>query len=94
MPSNRRNDSKKRQTSMPKLQNAVTPITVLKLWTQEEAAAYLNLSTRYLRDSSCPKVLLPGNGPRRESLVRYKPEQVIQWVDSWSTAGSAFGRAA
>lgn len=78
----------------PPLQNAVTPISVLKLWTQEQAAAYLNVSTRYLRDSSCPKVLLPGNGRQREYLLRYKPEQVIQWVNRWGTAPDGGSRAA
>lgn len=64
---------------------AATPMPVLKLWNQEEAAAYLSVSPRYLRDSSCPKVCLPGNGRQRQSLVRYKPEQVIAWAEAWRT---------
>lgn len=69
----------------PALVDAVTPVAVYRLWTQKQAAAYLNVSERYLRDSSCPKVLLPGNGKRGERLVRYKPSAVIEWADNWST---------
>ena len=70
----------------PPLQNVVTPMTVYGLWTQVQTAAYLNVSSRYLRDSSCPKVLLPGNGEKQEeSVIRYKPEAVIRWVQNWST---------
>jgi hypothetical protein len=65
--------------------SAATPVVAYRLWTQDEAAAYLNVSTRYLRDSSCPKATLPGNGPKGESLIRYKPEDVMRWVDSWRT---------
>jgi hypothetical protein len=69
----------------PALVNAVMPMVVYALWTQEEAATYLNVSTRYLRDSACPKTALPGNGEKGESLIRYKPEDVIRWADSWRT---------
>jgi hypothetical protein len=86
MPTNRRPAAKTPKTSMPTFETAVTPVPVLKLWTQEQAAEYLNVSPRYLRDSGCPKVRLPGNGRQRESLLRYKPEQVIQWVGAWSTS--------
>jgi hypothetical protein len=72
-------------TKRPALVNAVTPIVVYALWTQEQAAFYAAVSPRYLRESCCPKVLLPGNGPKGEPLVRYKPEDVMRWVDSWST---------
>jgi hypothetical protein len=65
--------------------NAVTPIVVFGLWTLEDACAYLHVSARYLRDSACPKVKLPRNGRKGESLLRYKPEDVIRWVDSWRT---------
>jgi hypothetical protein len=60
-------------------------MVVYGLWTQEEAAAYLSVSTRYLRDSACPKIALPGNGTKGASLIRYKPEDVIQWGDNWAT---------
>jgi hypothetical protein len=74
----------------PALTNVVTPVTVFALWTQEQAAGYLNVSTRYLRDSACPKVQLPGNGPKRaERVVRYRPEDVIEWANRWSTAARA-----
>ncbi|CAN5432950.1 hypothetical protein BH09GEM1_BH09GEM1_06550 [soil metagenome] len=69
----------------PVLVVAATPVVMYALWTQEQAAAFVNASPRYLRDSSCPKVELPGNGPKGESLLRYKPEDVGRWVDSWGT---------
>ncbi|HEY0995613.1 MAG TPA: hypothetical protein VGD77_06465 [Gemmatimonadaceae bacterium] len=70
----------------PPLRNVVTPVAVYALWTQEQAATFLNVSTRYLRDSSCPKHLLPGNGKKKkEPVLRYKPEAVMRWVDNWST---------
>ena len=40
--------------------------------TQREAAKLLQVSVAYLRASACPKYLLPGNGPRRKPLVRYR----------------------
>jgi hypothetical protein len=51
-----------------------------RLWTQREAAAYLQVSERYLRGSSCPKKLLPGSGEQGKPLVRYDPHDVQTWV--------------
>jgi len=51
-----------------------------RLWTQAEAARYLHVSPRYLRASSCPKVLLPGTGARGRALVRYDPARVRAWA--------------
>ena len=56
-----------------------------KLWTQAEAAAYLGVTTRYLRDSACPKLLLPGNGPKGQPVVRYDPNEVRVWARAWRT---------
>jgi hypothetical protein len=50
-----------------------------RFWTQPEAAAYLQVSERYLRYSTCPKVLLPGNG---EADRRYEPTVVKEWAVS------------
>jgi hypothetical protein len=85
MPSRHSRNQTRRTTPSPALSNAVTPVVVYALWTQEEAAHYLSVSPRFLRDSACPKITLPGNGKRGESLVRYKPEDVIRWVDAWRT---------
>lgn len=52
------------------------------LWTQQEAAEHLRVSARYLRASSCPKVLLPGNGRTKKPLVRYDPAQVRRWWEA------------
>jgi hypothetical protein len=54
-----------------------------RLWTQREAAAYLGVTPRYLRDSSCPKMLLPGNGKKHQPMVRYEPAEVKAWARSW-----------
>ncbi len=55
------------------------------LWTQKEAAAFLRVSTRYLRESGCPKVLLPGTGTKGQPLVRYDPRDVRAWMARWHT---------
>ena len=56
-----------------------------RLWTQKEAAYFLGVSARYLRDSDCPKVLLPGNGAKGQPLVRYDPADVKAWAARWNT---------
>ena len=55
------------------------PDPVEPLWPQKAAARYLGVSPRYLRESSCPKVFLPGNGEHGKSLVRYEPSAVRAW---------------
>jgi len=50
------------------------------LLTQKEAADLLAVSVSYLRASSCPKVLLPGTGPRGKPLVRYVHADVLGWA--------------
>lgn len=54
------------------------------LVSQREAAAFLGVSQSYLRASSCPKVLLPGNGPRDRPLVRYRLSEVAAWTQQWT----------
>lgn len=56
-----------------------------QLWTQKEAAAFLHVSARYLRESGCPKILLPGTGTRGQPLVRYDPRAVWEWAERWNT---------
>lgn len=56
-----------------------------KLWTQREAAQFLGMTPRYLRESSCPKILLPGNGAKGQPVVRYDPDEVRAWVDAYRT---------
>jgi len=63
------------------------------LWTQQQAADYLGVSTRYLRASGCPKVLLPGNGPKEQPLVRYRPADVEAWLQAWHTERPPLRRA-
>lgn len=59
------------------------------LWTQKEAAAYLSVSVAYIRNSECPKVLLPGNGPKAKPLVRYDPAEVRAFAEARSTKRKA-----
>jgi hypothetical protein len=56
-----------------------------RLWNQREAAQYLAVSARYLRESTCPKVLLPGNGAKGQPLGRYDPADVKAWQAQWNT---------
>lgn len=42
----------------------------------------LRVSTRYLRDSSCPTRRLPGNGTERRAVVRYEKSEVLAWMRS------------
>lgn len=48
--------------------------------TQREAAGLLRVSVSYLRASSCPKHLLPGNGARGRPLVRYLRDDLLAWA--------------
>lgn len=66
------------------------------LWTVLQAAAYLNVSERYMRDTDCPRVLLPGNGEKCQPLVRYIPVVVRDWAYRWRTdaASAPVARAA
>lgn len=47
--------------------------------TQKEAARLLRVSVSYLRASSCPKHLLPGNGRKGKEMVRYRRDEVLAW---------------
>lgn len=58
----------------------------LHLWTQREAAAATRMCVRYLRDSDCPKVLLPSLKPGGRPSVRYDPEEVMAWARAHSTS--------
>jgi hypothetical protein len=55
-----------------------------QLLTQKEAAAWLRVSVSWLRASSCPKRLLPGNGSAGKPVVRYDPRQVEEWIEAWN----------
>jgi hypothetical protein len=48
--------------------------------TQRAAARLLGVSVSFLRASSCPRLEIPGNGPRRKPLVRYFREDVLVWA--------------
>ncbi len=55
-----------------------------RLWSQKEAAYHLGISVSYLRASVCPKVLLPGNGPKAKPIVRYRARDVEAWAETWT----------
>lgn len=56
-----------------------------KLWTLRAAADFLGVSERYLRDSDCPRLRLPGGGIKGQPLIRFMPEVVRAWVQQWRT---------
>lgn len=61
--------------------------------TQKEAAATLRVSVAWLRASECPKVLLPGNGPKRRPLVRYRMSDIQAWSAQRQVKRSPMQRA-
>ena len=48
---------------------------------QREAAEMLGVSVAWLRASECPKVLLPGNGPKGRPVVRYREKDLLAWAE-------------
>lgn len=51
--------------------------------TQKAAARLLGVSVSYLRASTAPRLLLPGNGPRGQPMLRYDPVQLLAWRSGW-----------
>jgi hypothetical protein len=41
----------------------------------------LGVSVAWLRASECPKVLLPGNGPKGRPVVRYRERDLLAWAE-------------
>ena len=64
---------------------SISRVTEIGLPSEREAAYYLGVSARYLRESDCPKVLLPGNGKAGQPIVRYDPGDVKAWAARWNT---------
>ena len=54
-----------------------------RLWTEREAARFLGMSPRWLRDSTVPKSMLPGKGAR--PTIRYEPAEVRAWATAQRT---------
>jgi hypothetical protein len=48
--------------------------------TQKAAAHLLGVSTSWLRSSTAPRVLLPGNGPAGRPLLRYSRTALLAWA--------------
>lgn len=71
-----------RQVGRTRLREGAAP-ALDRLISQRDAAAYLGVSVSYLRASSCPKVLLPGTGPRGKPLVRYRLSDIDRWVEAY-----------
>jgi hypothetical protein len=62
-----------------------------RLLRQKEAAVMLGVSVAWLRASSCPKVLLPGNGPKGRDIVRYDPADLRAWAADRNTKNQKVG---
>jgi hypothetical protein len=71
-----------RSTGSPNVAAPVLPAPLPgdELLTQREAAALLKVCVAYLRASSCPKLLLPGSGPRGKPVLRYLRSDVLSWA--------------
>ncbi len=52
------------------------PVTL----TQKAAARLLGVSVSFLRSSSAPRVMLPGNGPGGRPLLRYDRAALLAWA--------------
>jgi hypothetical protein len=63
--------------------------------TQKAAARLLGVSTSFLRESSCPRLLVPGNGRAGKPLLRHSRIAVLTWagVPDSTTADDKAGRA-
>ncbi len=60
-----------------------------QLLRQKEAAVVLGVSVAWLRASTCPKVLLPGNGPKGQAIVRYDTADLDAWKETHKTKRKA-----
>jgi hypothetical protein len=58
----------------------VTPDDRTECLTQKAAARLLGVSTGWLRASSAPRLLLPGNGPAGQPLLRYSRTALLAWA--------------
>jgi hypothetical protein len=56
--------------------------------TQKQAARLLGVSVGWLRASACPKVLLPGNGPKGKPMLRYFQDDVLAWAKVQGTSAT------
>lgn len=63
--------------------------------TQKAAARLLGVSSSWLRSSRAPRLLLPGNGPSGQPLLRYSRTALLEWagVASGKSQHIAAGRA-
>jgi hypothetical protein len=53
-----------------------------KLLNQRAAARLLGVSTSWLRSSSAPRLLLPGNGRSGQPLLRYSRIALLEWASA------------
>lgn len=47
----------------------------------KEAAVLTATSVGYLRNSDCPKVLLPSGDGGKKPLVRYRRSELLAWIE-------------
>lgn len=53
-----------------------------------DAALLLQVSAGYLRDSDCPKILLPGLGRTAKPVIRYARDDLQGWARSRTVPSS------
>lgn len=62
-----------------------TPTRAPILVKQREMARLLQVGERWLRDSGCPVILLPGGRPSSRPMLRYDVEQAQAWYRQFSS---------
>lgn len=64
-------------------------VTMPRLWSQKDLAAYLNKSTYW-----CERARWAGEGPKFVKIgrcIRYKPEDVLQWLEQQTRRSTTDG---
>lgn len=53
------------------------------LWTKHDVAAFLGVTVRTVESMAIPRVRMPATG--RKPIVRFDPDEVRAWVESFRT---------
>lgn len=64
-------------------------VTMPRLWSQKDLAAYLNKSTYW-----CERARWAGEGPKFVKIgrcIRYKPEDVLEWLEQQTRRSTTDG---
>lgn len=53
-----------------------------RLWTAQQAAAYLQIGVKWLRESGCPTIRLAITETATKTQVRYRKEDIDNWLET------------